>query len=54
MLHLLEKENFGRNSYRKRAYRSNWEDNIKMNPPGNGWDDVDCDTTQIKANGGGL
>jgi hypothetical protein len=23
-----------------------------MNPPENGWDDVDCDTTQTKATGG--
>jgi hypothetical protein len=46
MLHLLEKEIFGRNPYRKRGSRYNLEDNIKRNLQENGWDDVDCDTTQ--------
>jgi hypothetical protein len=52
MLHLLEKENFGRNPYRKRGSRCNWEDNIERNPQENGWDDVDCDATQTKGQWG--
>ena len=52
MLHLLEKENFGRNPYRKRGPRCDWEDNIKRNPQENGWDDVDCDKTHTKGQWG--